>query len=94
MKGTCIWFDNVYGYIGCGYYSNNAYEQQIFVHYSNIDKTTMVNPRFRKLEPNDIVEFEEGPGFHMEGTQALNIKVIVHADNDERQEVQTLPKSL
>jgi len=87
MKGTCIWFKNVYGYIGDGIYSNNAYERQIYVHYSKIDKKTMKNPKYRELAPNDIVEFDIGDGFHMAGTQAINVRVIHHADSDEQKEV-------
>ena len=37
-KGTCIWFVNAYGYIGFGLYTNNAYENQIYVHYKNINR--------------------------------------------------------
>ena len=80
--GTCIWFKESYGYIGKGVFTNNSYEGQIYAHYKNIDRTTMKDPRYKELKPGDIVEFETGPGFHMDGTQAVKVRVIVHAPED------------
>ena len=47
----------------------------------------MKNPKYKELAPNDIVEFDIGDGYHMAGTQAINVKVIEYADNDEQEEV-------
>ena len=82
MEGTCIWWKHAYGYIGYGIYTNNAYEGQVYCHYKNINRKTMQNPKFRELKPGDIVEFDIGDGFHNDGTQALKVRVVRHADKD------------
>jgi len=87
-EGTCIWWKNAYGFIGRGYFSNSSYEGQIYVHYKNIDRKGLKDPKYRELQAGDVVQFEEGTGFFNDGTQAIKVKVIHFADNDERHTVQ------
>jgi len=79
--GTCIWFKNVYGYIGYGLFTNNQYEGQVYAHYKNIPKKGHRN-RHTKLDPGDICEFSFDEGFYCDGTQAVNIKVVKYAEED------------
>ena len=81
--GTCIWFKNAYGYIGYGLYTNQAYEGQIYAHYKNIPKKGHRN-HHTSLSAGDICEFTFGEGYFCNGTQAVDIKVIAYAqDNDQ-----------
>ena len=79
--GTCIWFKNVYGYIGYGLFTNNQYEGQIYAHYKQIPKKGHRHYHTR-LDPGDICEFTSGDPFYCEsGSQALNIKVLEYAED-------------
>jgi len=83
LTGTVIWFKKTYGFIGHGLHTNNKYEKQTYAHYKNVDERSMINEKYRELFAGDICEFEIAEGFHTEnpeGTQALNIKVIEHAN--------------
>ena len=81
--GTCIWFKNAYGYIGYGIFTNQQYEGQIYAHYKNIPKATH-RDHHTSLNPGDICEFTFGEGYFCNGTQAVDIRVISYAENNDR----------
>lgn len=81
--GTCIWFGTrgeSYGYIGFGGKTDEVYNGQIYIHYKNISKDKLRKDGFREMKPGDILEYESAPGFHNEGTQAVNCKIIHFAE--------------
>lgn len=86
ITGTCIWFgpEIPWGYIGHGIFTNNAYEYQTYVHYKNITRENLRNPKFRELKPNDICEFQIGEGYKNSGTQAIKVKIIRYAEDDNQ----------
>jgi CspA family cold shock protein len=63
--GTVKFFNDEKGF---GFISR-AGEDDVFVHYSNIDGTGR-----RTLNEGDTVEFEIGPG--RKGPEAINVKVV------------------
>ncbi len=69
--GTVKWFGPKlpYGYI------IREDGNQIYVHYKNILPDNQPNPRFRTLEPMQIVTFEEGSAYFTVGSQALKVRV-------------------
>lgn len=72
--GTVKWFSNVKGY---GFLNSDDVEnpeEDIFVHYSEINMDG-----YRKLKSGQVVEFDlmkDGP----KGLQALNIKAVTKSD--------------
>ena len=66
IKGRVVWFDRIKG---IGFIKPEQGDKDYFVHYTGIDAEG-----FRKLEPNDEVEFEEGR--NNKGVIAINVKTI------------------
>lgn len=87
--GTTHWFASSgqsYGFI---HYNDNGVWKQVYVHYKSIGTNNLrpENERggkwFRELHPGDVVRFDIVEGFGMvNGTQAVNVEIIRHADND------------
>ncbi|MGQ4873225.1 MAG: cold shock domain-containing protein [Promethearchaeota archaeon] len=67
-QGYVKWFDIKRGY---GFITMDA-EDDIFVHYSNINMEG-----FKKLDMGDLVEFELKESDGNKGPEALNVKVLV-----------------
>ncbi|TXT60439.1 MAG: Cold shock-like protein [Promethearchaeota archaeon] len=69
QQGFVKWFDYRKGY---GFIAVKDQEEDVFVHYSNIDMQG-----FKKLDQGDEVEFElkENEG-EEKGPEALNVKII------------------
>ena len=80
--GTCIWFKNVYGYIGFGLFTNQTYEGQVYAHYKNISHKGLRDQKFREIKQGDIVEFNFADGFYCQGTQAVNIRIIKRVESN------------
>lgn len=77
--GTTIWFGpRSYGYIGWGIYTNEEYENRIYVHFKQLTKKGQRDPSYRELKKNDIVEFEIGQGYYVKGTQAMKVDILQH----------------
>ncbi|MHA1148771.1 MAG: cold-shock protein [Promethearchaeota archaeon] len=68
ITGWVKWFDIKKGY---GFISVEDQEDDIFVHFSNIDMEG-----FKKLEMGDTVEFDLKNSENDKGPEALNVKVI------------------
>jgi len=68
-KGTVKWFDARKGY---GFISTEEEEEDIFVHFSNIEMEG-----FKKLDQGDIVEFDIEDNDGDKGPEAVNVKVKV-----------------
>ena len=49
----------------------------IYVHYKGILSEGQENPKYRVLTPGQKVEFDEAPGYHNPGTQAINVKIVL-----------------
>ena len=80
LIGTVEWFgtkNESYGYI--------AWEdgKRIFIHYKNVEEQNQRDPNHRDLKPEDVVSFKVGPGYHMEGTQALEVRIERLAITDD-----------
>jgi len=70
MEGFVKWFDNRKGY---GFISVEDKEDDVFVHFSNIDMEG-----FKKLDQGDQVEFELKENEDSEkGPEALNVTVKI-----------------
>lgn len=86
--GTVHWFASSgqsYGFINYPYYNE---WRQVYVHYKSIGTTNLrpENKRggkwFRDVRKGDVVRFDIVEGFGMpNGTQAVNVEVIHHADS-------------
>jgi len=75
--GTVGWFgtkNEAYGYIYLGE------GKEIFVHYKNIEAKNQRDPNHREVYPNDVVSYVKGDGYHMQGTQALEVRIERLAD--------------
>lgn len=68
MQGFVKWFDIRKGY---GFISIEGQEDDIFVHFSNIEMEG-----FKKLEMGDTVEFDLKNSEKDKGPEALNVKII------------------
>ena len=68
-KGKVRWFNNKKGY---GFISHDNQDEDIFVHFSNINMDG-----FKKLEQGDMVEFNLRESTDDKGPEALNVKVII-----------------
>tara|TARA_R100001244_G_C5135450_1_gene126764 strand:+ start:560 stop:835 length:276 start_codon:yes stop_codon:yes gene_type:complete len=80
ITGTCKWFGSsgqAYGYIT--YHEGS----EIYVHYTQIKRKNLRDPKFRDMKKNDTVEFVISPGYHNDGTQAVEVEIITHADNND-----------
>jgi len=64
MKGTVKWFNDKKGY---GFIKCDDYENDIYIHFSDINKNG-----YRTLYKNDLVEFD----YDKEKNKAINLKVI------------------
>jgi cold shock CspA family protein len=82
LTGTCEWFATKNESFGFIIYHEEGVERHIFAHWKNIEEKNQRDPNHRELKPNDVVSFIKGDGFHMEGTQALQIRIEVLADAD------------
>lgn len=74
LRGVVDWFgskNQSYGYI------LRDDGPPVFVHYKSILPDNQENPKFKTLLPGQIVTFEVGPGYYVDGTQALNVKVEI-----------------
>ncbi|TXT59542.1 MAG: major cold shock protein [Promethearchaeota archaeon] len=70
MEGFVKWFDNKKGY---GFISVDGKEEDVFVHFSNIQMEG-----FKKLDQGDQVEFELKENEDSEkGPEALNVTVKI-----------------
>ncbi|MGV9200661.1 MAG: cold-shock protein [Promethearchaeia archaeon] len=67
-NGIVKWFDYKKGY---GFISLDDQEEDVFVHYSNIDMDG-----FKKLDQGDIVEFTVQDSDDGKGPEAINVKIV------------------
>jgi len=77
LTGTVEWFgtkNESYGYIAYGD------DMHIFVHYKNIEEQNQRDINHRMVMPDDVVSFVIGAGFHIDGTQALEVRIEELAD--------------
>jgi len=85
LTGTTIWFGpNSYGYIGWGLFTNERFENQVYVHYKQLRKKGQRDPDYMELRKNDIVEFEVGEGYYVKGTQALKVDIISYGEGNDK----------
>lgn len=79
-EGICKWFGSsgqAFGYI------TKSDGGEVYVHYSNIRKVNLRDPKFRDMKKGDKVEFVVMAGYRNDGTQAGEVEIITHAtDND------------
>lgn len=67
-NGIVKWFDYKKGY---GFISLDEQEEDVFVHYSNINMDG-----FKKLDQGDIVEFEVEDSDDGKGPEAVGVKIV------------------
>lgn len=67
VRGVVLWFKNAFGFIHV-----EGDPQDIFIHYSNINMHG-----FKKLEKDQIVEFEIAP-LEGKGRHAVNLEIIAY----------------
>jgi cold shock CspA family protein len=88
MIGTVHWFASSgqsYGFINYQYESD---WRQVYFHYKSIGTNNLrpenkrANKWFREAKKGDVVKFDITEGFGMpNGTQAVNVEILLHADN-------------
>lgn len=59
---------------------------EVFVHFRALTDEGQADPRYKTLVPGQRVVFEIGPGHFCDGTQALNVKVVIDGYNGEREQ--------
>ncbi len=70
QTGYVKWFDNRKGF---GFISRENEDEDIFVHFSNIEMEG-----FKKLDQGDLVEFNlKENSDYGKGPEALNVKIII-----------------
>lgn len=85
MIGTVNWFASKGQSFGSIDYEIDDQKMRVFVHYKSIGTKNLRpenrrgNKWFRELRQNDVVTFDIGTGFGMDGTQAINVEIIKHA---------------
>ena len=50
---------------------------EVFVHYKNILPDNQSNPEFRTLAKDQRVEYKIAPGHFNDGTQAIEVRVLI-----------------
>ena len=80
IEGVCKWFGSsgqAYGYIT---YHDGS---EVYVHYSQIKRKNLRDPKFRDMRKGDTVQFVIKEGYHNDGTQAIEVEIIKRADNND-----------
>jgi len=65
LSGAVVWFDSCKGF---GFINQDSSDEDIFVHWSNIDVEG-----YKTIKPNQTVNYELGENHH--GVQAVNVVV-------------------
>lgn len=76
MQGQVKWFSSAKGF---GFISSKEVENDIFIHFSDIQMEG-----YKSLEKDDLVEFD----YDAEKEKALNLKKIAKSQDDENTEVE------
>lgn len=80
MLGVVKWFSSAgqsYGYI------TREDGIDVFCHYKNLTEVGQKDTRYRTLVTGQTVEFEISEGHYNSGTQAINVKVLSDARDNQ-----------
>lgn len=79
QKGVCKWFASSgqsFGYI------IKEDGGEIYVHYSQIKCKNLRDGKYRDMKKGDTVQFKTADGYRNNGTQAVEVEILIHANDD------------
>ena len=79
-EGVCKWFAS--SGQSFGYITYNDGMNEVYVHYSQIARKNLRDPKYRDMKKGDTVKFKIADGYHNNGTQAVEVEILIHVDND------------